>query len=149
MACCQSLMEELCLPSDILPSLNQQKTESDFLLQNLPALPTGSSKKKADNSASEQDGQLQLGSLVVVSKQGVVQGYSKTQVKVVFTPAVQGPVREQISIAFRCVCCSKMQTGMAQHCIEAVAIQQLSNGCIAMQIMTAALLRLSRLMAHC
>jgi len=105
MACCQSLMEELCLPSDIPPSLNRQKTESDFLLQNLPA---GSSKKKADNSASEQDGQLQLGSLVVVSKQGVVQGYSKTQVKVVFTPAAQGPVREQSSIAFRCVRCSKM-----------------------------------------
>ncbi|DBA95272.1 TPA: Cilia- and flagella-associated protein 74 [Trebouxia sp. C0006] len=69
--------------------------------QKLPALPAGSSKKKADDSASEQDGQLQLGSLVVVSKQGVVQGYSKTQVKVVFTAAAQGPVREQSSIAFR------------------------------------------------
>lgn len=114
-----------------------------FLLQTLPALPAGSSKKRDNDGASEQDGQLQLGSLVVVCKQGVVQGYSKTQVKVVFTPAVPGPVREQISIAFRCVRCSKMQTGMAQHCIDAAAVQQLSNGCIAMQITTAALLHQS------
>jgi len=117
----------------LAPSLCQQNAESLVLLQNLPALPAGSSKKRADDGASEQDGQLQLGSLVVVSKQGVVQGYSKTQVKVVFAPAVHGPVKEQISIAFRCVHRSKMQNGMAQHCIKAVAIQQLSNGCIVCQ----------------
>jgi len=133
----------------LAPSLCQQNAESSVLLQNLPALPAGSSKKRADDGASEQDGQLQLGSLVVASKQGVVQGYSKTQVKVVFAPAVQGPVKEQISIAFRCVHRSKMQTGMAQHCIKAVAIQQLSNGCIAMQSMSAALLHHPSLMAQC
>jgi len=132
----------------LAPSLDQQNTKSSILLQNLPALPAGSSRKRADDGASEQDGQLQLGSLVVASKQGEVQGYSKTQVKVVFTPAVQGPVKEQISIAFRCVHCSKMQTGMAQHCIGAMAMQQLSNGCIAMQITTAALLHHTSLMVQ-
>ncbi|DBA68488.1 TPA: Cilia- and flagella-associated protein 74 [Trebouxia sp. C0005] len=69
--------------------------------QKVPALPAGSSRKRANDGASEQNEQLQLGSLVVNSKQGMVQGYSSTQIKVVFTPAVQGPVREQISIAFR------------------------------------------------
>ncbi|DBA92223.1 hypothetical protein WJX77_001787 [Trebouxia sp. C0004] len=69
--------------------------------QDMPALPAGSGGKRADGGTSERDGQLQLGSLVVVCKQGVVQGYSKTQVKVAFTPAVQGPVKEQISLAFR------------------------------------------------
>ena len=125
------------------PSLDQQSTDFYSLLQNLPALPAGSSKKRADDGASEQEGQIQLGSLLVVTKQGVVQGYSKTQVKVVFTPAVQGPVREQISIAFRCVCCSKMHTGMAQHCGDAAAVWQLPDGCIAMQITTADLLHQS------
>lgn len=112
-------------------------------------MPAGSSRKRANDGASEQNEQLQLGSLVVNSKQGMVQGYSSTQIKVVFTPAVQGPVREQISIAFRCVHCSNVQTGMAQHCIDAAPVQQLSNGCIAKQSTTAALLHHPSLMAQC
>ncbi len=67
----------------------------------MPALPAGSSKQGAHRDLSEQEDQLQLGSLVILSGQGVVKGYSKTQVRLVFTPPAQGLVREEISIGFK------------------------------------------------
>ena len=46
---------------------------------------------------------LQLGSLAVLTQQGTVKGYSKTQVNVLFTPTAQGPVKQSVEINFRFV----------------------------------------------
>lgn len=76
-----------------------------FALQGLPALPAGASNSKPEGDAAEAN-QLELGSLVVSSRQGTVSGYSRSVVKVSFTPPAAGPVREQISIRFRCAAMS-------------------------------------------
>ena len=71
-------------------------------MQALPALLAGSTQQDSSKTnATEQENQLQLGSLVVLSKQGTVKGYSKTHVKVLFTPSAEGLVREDIVIQFR------------------------------------------------
>lgn len=85
--------------SSAVPAHKQR--HSSYLLQKWPPLPAGSESKASDGDAAQQDAQLQMGSMVVLSRQGTVKGYSRTQVKVVFTPPAPGPVREEVSIAFR------------------------------------------------
>ena len=71
-------------------------------MQGLPALPAGSTILPHPAGSDDQEAQqVEMGSLVVLSRQGSVKGYSRAVVKVVFTPLAAGPVREQIRIHFR------------------------------------------------
>ena len=69
-------------------------------LQASPALPAGQDAPL--NDTVQKGDALQLGSLAVLTQQGFVKGYSKIQVKVLFTPAAQGPVKQNVEINFRC-----------------------------------------------
>ena len=87
-------------PHSTLPvQANQEHCQR--CLQTLPALPGGTSRQQPDNEASPDRDQLQLGSLVVLGKQGGVKGYSRSHVKLVFAPEAQGQVRERVVVIFR------------------------------------------------
>ena len=62
----------------------------------------------------EDTQELEMGSLVVLSKQGSVKGYSRAVVKVSFTPPAAGPVKQQICIHFR-YCAITVDT--LTHCV--------------------------------
>lgn len=70
-------------------------------MQSLPALPAGTSLPQSAGHDPEDTQHLDMGSLVVLSRQGSVKGYSRAVVKVSFTPPAAGPVRQQICIHFR------------------------------------------------
>ena len=69
--------------------------------QGLPAFPAGTSLPTPAGGDPDDTQQLEMGSLVVLSRQGTVKGYSRAVVKMAFTPPAAGPVRQQIRIHFR------------------------------------------------
>lgn len=69
--------------------------------QGLPAFPAGTSVPKPAGDDPEDTQQLEMGSLIVLSRQGTVKGYSRAIVKMSFIPPAAGPVRQQIRIHFR------------------------------------------------
>ena len=78
-----------------------KKNVNAAVTQSLPALPAGRNVPQHAGQDPEGTQQLEMGSLIVLSRQGSVKGYSRAVVKVSFTPPAAGPVRQQISIHFR------------------------------------------------
>ena len=110
-------------------NMNPSPTEREAniaAMQSLPALPAGTSLPQPASHQPEDTQQLDMGSLVVLSRQGSVKSYSRAVVKVSFTPPAAGPVRQQICIHFRYVAmmeltsphCLPVYPNKCEHCFQ-------------------------------
>lgn len=76
------------------------------VMQGMPPLPAGGPSKTLPAADDDDDDgqapqQLELASLAVLCRRGCVKGYSRTVVRLSFTPPTAGPVRQHICIHFR------------------------------------------------